>query len=179
MWILLPVAALLYFSLSSSKGRQAVSISASFIKVAIDSIIPKEKISVKHINSTAVIQIKDVTLNTKVISKYYDITCVDTSTSFHDTNDNVKHQQSISTNLKSVIPITYFRHGVNVCSIPFRPKDLGYETLYIYIKNVNEELYSVYKFSKDMYINLLDLNEIYESDKLKSIHVPVLAEAYD
>ena len=80
------------------------------------------------------------------------------------------------------LPLTQVRVKNSIGYCPIRPIDFGLETFYFAIKYLNEDLYFIYRFDKNEYLNLKEMLGFYkkdfENEKSKPKNV-VLAEAFD
>lgn len=95
-----------------------------------------------------------------VSSHLFDIVCY----------KDAEHTQSVE--------FTYFAYKKDYAYIPFKPRDVSAEKIYLGIKYLTKEDYIFYEVEKDQFVDLSSYVVKYEED----IKVPVeteLAEAYD
>lgn len=149
------------------------------INTFISSVLEKHlKITDVNINNAHIIKYSDIYLNTFTFHHHYDIFCV----SGLDENVNFENGEFHSVRVsktKNTVPLNFFRYKDKICHTIFKPSNLNYETLYICIRRITFNDYSVYKFDRYQYIdieNIIDKYEEYLSTPLESLD---LAEAYD
>ena len=140
------------------------------------------KISVE--NSIGVINLgnKEISLPAFKSSKFYDVICFKHHEEFPISGDNTEkkhHNISLSVDEKYKIPFTLFRINEHMLHIPFKPKDIEHTILYVAIKHISDDHYSVYKFTDNEHINFYEISEDYEIELLKQNENVELAEAYD
>ena len=161
---------------------------AKLTKIFLDTVISRKFKPQIHlindlVNNKSVIRYGPFTFNSITTHQQYDIMCF-SSLYFDTLNSNSYntefHNYVITNEITEKIPITLIRNAGKVCTIPFRASDYGYQTLYVAIKHLCVDEYSVYKYENDTYINVLDLFSKYEN-KLHTKHeeTVTLAEAYD
>ncbi len=187
MWTYIYVSAsILAIALLGQKTLKCLKLSGIVLKTIIDDKF-KPKISPINdfINDTHLIKYGPFTFNALNIHQPYDFICF-SSKSLTNQNETELHDYNLIKDIDNRIPISLLRNSGKICTIPFRPSDYNYNTLFVGIKHLSSDTYSVYKFTNDSYINLLDIIKKYEKDltseiiRLKSMPKEIcLAEAYD
>lgn len=182
MWYLLylslGVAAL---GLFTQRGKKVVK----FTQILFETIqnnakSSKVKPEFELINRSHSIKYGDIHLNGINTFYHYDLICFTSNAFPIETKE--KHNYNPTHEICEKVPITLLRSGACVASIPFRPSDFNYNRLYVAIKRISNENYSVYRFDTKEYINPLDIINRFEKDlilqsqKNESVE---LAEAYD
>jgi len=138
----------------------------------------KEKntqITYSKINTKNVIKFGNFNLPCIKSMHNYDIKCVNLETNIKDETSDY-HPVFDS---KHEIDMKLVRYGDNLTCIPFRPMDYDFNNLYVLIKRISEQSYTVFKFSSCQYINYLDILHRYENIIELKKQNTVLAEAYD
>jgi hypothetical protein len=139
---------------------------------------------IKVENSVGIIDLGNTELNlpTFKTNKFYDIICF----KHHDglpvspENPEKKHHKiDLHIDEEHKIPFTLFRINEHMLHIPFKPKDIEHTILYVAIKHISDDHYSVYKFTDNEHINFYEISEDYEIELLKQNENVELAEAYD
>jgi hypothetical protein len=176
VYISLGVAAL---GLFTKKGRNVVKIAQIFYETTQNNIKnPRVTPTFELINLAPVVKYGELYLNASSTFFHYDVICF-TSNSF-PLDMKEKHNYNPTHEICERIPITLIRSGANLSSIPFRPSDFKYNRLYVAIKRISSEDYSIYRFENKEYINALDIIETFEKDMIANSQKEVcLAEAYD
>lgn len=140
------------------------------------------KISVE--NSVGIINLgnKELSLPAFKTNKFYDIICFKHHEALpisEDNNEKKHHNISLQIDEKYKIPFTLFRINEHMLHIPFKPKDLDLNLVYVAIKHLSNDHYSIYKFSDNEHINFYEISEDYEIELTKNEETQELAEAYD
>jgi len=115
-------------------------------------------------------------------NKFYDVICFKHHEEFPISEDNIEkkhHNISLSVDEKYKLPFTFFRINEHMLHIPFKPKDLDLSLVYVAIKHLSNDCYSIYKFSINEHINFCEISEDYETELSKIEETQELAEAYD
>jgi hypothetical protein len=178
LYLSLGIAAL---GLFTQKGKKVVK----FTQILFETIQnnaknPKVKPEFELINRSHTIKYGDVYLNGINTSYHYDVMCF-TSNAFL-LGIKEKHNYNPIHEICEKVPLTLIRSGSCISSIPFRPSDFNFNRLYIAIKRISNENYSIYEFENKDYINLLDIIARFEKDLISEIEKNEsvsLAEAYD
>lgn len=181
MWLVAgSIAGVILLTCATSTGKNTLKLGGVLFDTVKDKFLgPKvKKIEVIDIEDKTLVVYEDITLVTTKIHHQYDVLC------FHSDNkdlnsNNATHNFDPINHIKKIMPMTVIRHGQYLSTVPFRPKDLGTSALFVSIKKMNDNLHSVYKFSFNDYINLIDIINTYEMDSKTNESVEELAEAYD
>jgi len=174
MWILYLSLGILITGLYSKKGQDVIKFSKILIETIQNRNKPQIKIENEMINSTNTIKYGDLHLNSINSTHHYDVICFTSD----GIEDDVIHNINPNNKICEKIPIVNLRVGPYLATIPFRPKDLNHSSLFLAIKHLSCDVYSVYKFKNSEYINILDISLRYEKD-LKDNENDSLAETYD
>ena len=178
LYISLGIAAL---GLFTKKGRNVVKFAQIFFEtVQNNAKNPKINPEFEFINLTPTIKYGDIHLNGVNTFYHYDVMCF-TSNSFTD-DFKEKHSHNPTHEICEKLPIALIRSGACLSSIPFRPSDFNYTKLFVAIKRISHESYSIYGFENKEYINILDIISKFEKDLIVSSQKEepaCLAEAYD
>jgi hypothetical protein len=179
MWIPAIVLFTLFSFALSKKGKNAVKFTRILYETLLQSFTRRNKFVLKSYNNLTLFNFDEIVhIIAKPSKQYYDIICFHTNTK-NELQKEVTHNHNPNQYIDNVIPITYFKHNAQVCSVPFRPSDAGHDQLFVSVKHLNQDVYSTYMFEKDKYINFHDITERYEKD-IKEVKEPVvLAEAFD
>jgi hypothetical protein len=176
MWYLIySLLGLTALGLYTKKGRNAIK----FVQILIETVQTNKNIKIKpeleYINTSPVIKYGDTYINGCNTFNHYDIICFTSNII-----DKVKHNYNPTKDICEKIPVTLLRSGSCIATIPFRPCDFNHNNLYIAIKRISHENYSVYKFEEREYINLNELFFKFENDIVNvDNQVSTLAECYD
>jgi hypothetical protein len=181
MWFVAgSITGVILLTCATSAGKNAFKLGGVLFDTVKDKLLGAKvkKIEVIDIDDKALVVYEDITLVTTKIYHQYDVLC------FHSDNielnsNSATHNFDPINHIKKMIPMTVIRHGQYLSTVPFRPKDFGTNTLFVSIKKMNDNLHSVYKFSFNDYINLIDIINIYEVDSKMNENIEELAEAYD
>lgn len=187
MWTYIYVSAtILSLALLGKKILKCMKLSGIVLKTVIgDKFKPQIYPINNFINDTYVINYGPFTFNALNTHQPYDFLCF-SSESLNQSKEMEFHNYILTKDINNTIPISLLRNSGKICTIPFRPSDYNYNTLFVGIKHLSSDNYSVYKFVTDSYINLLDIIKKYEKDLIyastKTNSMPkeiFLAEAYD
>jgi len=178
MWFsLYVILGLIAIGLYTKKGKNAVKLAQVFIET-LQNNSKTNKINIEYeiVNMAPVIKYADLHINAINSFYHYDVICF-TSNAY--VNKEI-HNHNPTHEICERVPISLIRSGACIGSIPFRPSDFNYSRLYVAIKRISQENYSIYCFDSNEYINLLDLSNKFEKDLILNIQKEsVLAEAYD
>jgi hypothetical protein len=168
-----------YKKLDISKIIDVLNILSNAIQASKKSV---GKIKVE--NSVGIIDLgnTELKLPTFKTNKFYDIICF----KHHDglpvsSEDEEKKHHNINLHIdeKHKIPFTLFRINEHMLHIPFKPKDIDLKMIYVAIKHISDDRYSIYKFTNNEHINFYEISEDYEIELIKQTENVELAEAYD
>ena len=178
MWFALyAVLGIIALGLYTKKGKNAVKLAQVFIET-LQSNAKNNKINIEYesINMAYTIKYGDLHINAINSFYHYDALCF-TSNSF---SSKETHNHNLTNEIRERIPLFLVRSGVCIGAIPFRPSDYNHNRLYVAIKRISQENYSIYGFENNEYINMLDLMNKFEKDLILNIQKETtLAEAYD
>lgn len=181
MWLLASLVASAVLLTCTRKGRQVIYISKVLLETLRDNLnskATKNTLRVSSFNGVKLVQYDNITLNTMASHQHYDVKCFE-SDSKELLEKHEIHNHNSHFDIKQEVPITFFRTGSHLCTVPFRPIDFRCDTLFVSIKHMNQDLYSVYRFCDEQYVNLLDIIDKYEYNlKNNKVEAP-LAEAFD
>lgn len=111
--------------------------------------------------------------------KYYDIICFKNHNEI-EVNENENHNISLNVNEEHKVPFTLIRNNEYFMYVPFRPSDHNLNEIFVAIKHLTKEGYSVYKFNTQDFINFSELFHKYEEDLKKIADKPIeLAEVFE
>ena len=128
--------------------------------------------SIGHIN----LGNKKLTLPAFKSSKHYDIICF----KHHENFSAESHDASLNVSEDHKVPFTLIRNNEHLLHVPFKPSDMDLNSIFVGIKNITNEGYSVYKFDEHEFINFFNIIQKYEEEQKSKASQPVeLAEAYD
>ena len=184
MWIFVTlITGLVIAGVYSKPGQKAIKVSKLLIET-LQNNSSKNQTHLEHetvYNETYMIKYGMIKLNTLKTTHHYDVICF-TSNSDDLYNTKDIHHYNPLPDISTNIHFTLIRHGNYLGSIPFRPSDFNCPIIYVAIKHMSHEKYSVYKFENKEVINLLDLFGVYENDLIRISNIlcdESLAEAYD
>ena len=144
MWYLIyMLLGLTALGLYTKKGKNVIKFLQIFIETLRNNKV-KVITELNPINSSPVIKYGDLYLNACNTFHYYDVLCF-TSGSIEDKE---KHNYNPIHEICEKIPINLVRLGACLASIPFRPYDFNYSKLYVGVKKISQETYSVYRFDQ-------------------------------
>lgn len=181
MWLIAGcIAGVLLLACSTSTAKNVIKVSSVLVDTLKDKYFGEKpkKIEIIDINNKSLVVYEDITLLTAKNHHQYDVICFTSDSDSLNSNTSV-HNFEPKCHIKRMIPLTVIRHGQYLSTIPFRPNDFNYDVIFVSIKKMNEDNYSVYKFCSDSYINLIDIIDKYEVDSKANEVVGELAEAYD
>jgi hypothetical protein len=182
MWTYIYISAsILSLALLGNKIVKCIKLSNILLKTIIGNKFKPQIYPINEvINHANVIKYGPFTFNALSTHQPYDILCF-TSKTLNSKNESEIHGYNLSNEIDDKIPISILRNSGKVCTIPFRPKDYNWDTLFVGIKHLSLDTYSVYRFKSDSYINLLDIIKKYEKDltMVSASKEVCLAEAYD
>ncbi len=178
MWLsIYAILGLIALGLYTKKGKNAVKLAQVFIET-LQNNSKSNKINMEYeiVNMSHIIKYGELHLNAVNTFYHYDVMCF-TSNAICDKE---VHSYNPTHEICERIPISLVRSGAFIGSIPFRPSDYNYNKLFVAIKRISQENYSIYRFDSDEYINMLDLTSKFEKDLILNIQKEsTLAEAYD
>jgi len=141
----------------------------------------KNSCSVKVENGLGHIEIgnKNLILPAFKSSKHYDVMCFKKHNTV-DIKNEENHNQSLNINEEHKVPFTLVRNNEHFIHVPFRPNDHSLVEIFVAIKHLTKDGYSVYKFSDNEFINFSIIVNKYEEDLKKEAEKPIeLAEVFE
>lgn len=141
----------------------------------------KNSCSVKVENGLCVIEVgnKNLVLPTFKSVKHYDVLCFKKTDDFI-INENENHNISLNVNDEHKVPFTLIRNNEHFIHVPFKPKDHDLSEVFVAIKHLTKDDYSVYKFNENEFVNFSHIVHQYEEDLKKESEKPiVLAEVFE
>jgi len=141
----------------------------------------KNNCSVKVENGLGYIEVgnKNLVLPAFKSVKHYDVICFKNHTNDNEITDE-SHNMSLNINDENKVPFTLVRNNEYFIHVPFKPSDHSLTDLFVGIKQLSKEGYSVYKFDEHEFINFCNIIQKYEEDLKKEAEKPVeLAEVFE
>jgi hypothetical protein len=141
----------------------------------------KNSFSVKVENGLGHVEVGNKTLVLPAFKclKHYDVICFKNNNDFV-INEDENHNVSLNVKDEYKVPFTLVRNNEYFIYVPFKPSDHGLTDLFVGIKHLSKERYSVYKFSTHDFINFSHIVEKYEEDLKKTAEKPIeLAEVFE
>ncbi len=141
----------------------------------------KNNCSVKVENGLGHIELgnKNLVLPAFKSAKHYDVLCFKNDKDI-EIKDNESHNQSLNINDENKVPFTLVRNNEHFIHVPFKPSDHSLSNVFVGIKHLTKDGYSVYKFNEDEFINFCHIIQKYEEDLKKEAEKPVeLAEVFE
>jgi hypothetical protein len=109
-------------------------------------------------------------------SKHYDVVCF----KHHEGVNDESHDVPLNVTEEHKVPFTLIRNNEHLLHVPFKPSDMDLNSIYVGIKHIVSDGYSVYKFNEHEFINFFQIIQKYETDLETKKDEPLeLAEAYD
>jgi hypothetical protein len=141
----------------------------------------KNSCSIKVENGLGHIEVgnKNLVLPAFKSIKHYDVICFKKHQEV-DIKEDDNHNCSLNVKDEYKVPFTLFRNNEHFIHVPFKPSDHGLTDLFVAIKHLSKEGYSVYKFDTNDFINFSHVIQKYEEDLKKEAEKPVqLAEVFE
>jgi len=144
----------------------------------------KNNCSVKVENGLGHIEVgnKNLVLPAFKSVKHYDVMCFKKNTDliYNEVREDENHNRSLNINEEHKVPFTLVRNNEHFIHVPFKPSDHCLDTVFVGIKHLSKEGYSVYKFDEHEFINFCNIIQKYEEDLKKEAEKPVeLAEVFE
>lgn len=174
--ILAVVFGLLYFKYGHKNLKFVVLLCETiFEKLKFDRKLTIQEINV---NNTHLIQYGDFVINMIKLHHYYDVKCFEDIPKFNEDKENYNCIIRKENELKNVnLNLEKFKDSIMY--IPFRPSDRNYKKLFVCIKRISFQEYSIYRFDDNEYIDIRELIDRYETWLTTPQEAEDLAEAYD
>lgn len=174
--ILAVVFGLLYFRYGHKNLKFVVLLCETiFEKLKSDRKLTIEEINV---NNAHVVKYGDFIVNSIKLHHYYDVKCFEDIPKFNQDKENHNCLIKKENELKSVnLNLEKFKDSI--LYIPFRPSDRNYKKLYVCIKRISFQEYSIYRYDEKEYIDVKELIDEYEEWLTTPQEPEDLAEAYD
>jgi hypothetical protein len=163
-------------TLYTEKGRNLIKFSKILIQTLKDSSKNVTKYELSTINNHNIIKYGDINLTTFISVHHYDVIC------FESENLELKEHHNFNPAfiMDKTYPVTLIRCGVFLGTIPFKPSGYGCKNLFVAIKHMSHDSYSVYPIKEEEYINIRDIINSFENYLENPIKEEAfLAEAYD
>jgi hypothetical protein len=124
---------------------------------------------------------KNLVLPTFKSVKHYDILCFKKYSELDlIINEDENHNLSLNVKDEHKIPFTLIRNNEHFAHVPFKPSDHSLDEVFVAIKHLTKDGYSVYKFNENDFINFSVIVNRYEEDLKKESEKPVeLAEVFE
>lgn len=141
----------------------------------------KNSCNVKVENGLCHIEVgnKNIVLPTFKSVKHYDVLCFKKYDEL-DIKESENHNISLNINDTYKVPFTLIRNNENFIHVPFKPNDYSLEEVFVAIKHLTKDCYSVYKFNTHEFVNFSVIVNKYEEDLKKEAEKPIeLAEVFE
>jgi hypothetical protein len=141
----------------------------------------KNNCSVKIENGLGHIEVgnKNLVLPAFKSFKHYDVICFKNYDDF-TISEFETHNRSLNIDEEHKVPFTLVRNNEHFIHVPFKPSDHNLPNVFVGIKHLSKEGYSVYKFDTHEFINFCHIIQKYEEDLKKESEKPVeLAEVFE
>lgn len=111
--------------------------------------------------------------------KHYDVICFKSHNNFELVHSD-NHNLSLNINEENKIPFTLLRNNEHFIYVPFKPSDHNLSDVFVAIKHLTKDGYSVYKFEENDFVNFSHIVQKYEEDLLVESEKPItLAEVFE
>ena len=141
----------------------------------------KNSCNVKVENGLCHIEVgnKNLVLPTFKSVKHYDVLCFKKYKELA-INEDENHNVSLSVNDTYKVPFTLIRNNEHFIHVPFKPNDHDLSEVFVAIKHLTKDGYSVYKFNENEFVNFSVIVQKYEEDLKKEAENPIqLAEVFE
>lgn len=173
VWVTLGAVAL---TLYTEKGRNILKFSKIFLETLKNNSKNVTKYELCNVNNQNIIKYGEINLSTFISVHHYDVLC------FEAENLEIKEHHRFNPNfiIDKNYPITLVRCGVFLGTIPFKPSSYCCKNLFVGIKHMSHDTYSIYPINENDYVNIKDIIDTFENHLENPIQEETfLAEAYD